>query len=257
MLDYLQLYPETLALIKRYPKDQRYDLIEAQTEYACKGKEPDWPEDDTKWLIWEALKLQVDRTVKKVEQNKANGKRNRANASEPEQNEAKPSEQERTEANASETEPKEANRITTNYELRTMKDIDDDATAHARETVFGTVNADPVIVAVQSELTGLTVSHYDDLAAFRKDLPDDLVIEAINEAVAHGARTWAYVRSILQGYIKDGIKTVGQARKRSEKRKREGPPGKRVSAQAYTQREYSDEQINAFAKDLIQEARGT
>lgn len=130
------------------------------------------------------------------------------------------------------------------------KDIDDDATACARETPFGSVTVDPVIVAVQTELTGLTVSHYDDLAAFRQDLPDDLVIEAINEAVAHGARTWAYVRSILQGYIKDGVKTVGQARERSDKRKREGPPGKKVSAQQYTQRHYSEAELAARTEDL-------
>ena len=131
------------------------------------------------------------------------------------------------------------------------KDIDDDdATACARETPFGSVTVDPVIVAVQTELTGLTVSHYDDLAAFRQDLPDDLVIEAINEAVAHGARTWAYVRSILQGYIKDGVKTVGQARQRSDKRKREGPPGKRVSAQQYAQRQYSEGELEERCEDL-------
>lgn len=130
------------------------------------------------------------------------------------------------------------------------KDIDDDATAHARETSFGTVNADPVIVAVQQELTGLTVSHYDDLAAFRQDLPDELVIEAINEAVAHGARTWAYVRSILQGYIKDGVKTVGQARERSDKRKREGPCGKRVTAQRYEQRNYSEGELEGMVDGL-------
>jgi DnaD/phage-associated family protein len=251
MLDYLQLYPETLALIKRYPKEQRYDLIEAQMEYACDGKEPVWPEDDTKWLIWEALKLQVDRTVKKVEQNKANAKRSRANASEPERNEAKLSEAERKEAKPSEPEPTPADRITTNYELRTMKDIDDDATACAREdTPFGSVKVDPVIVAVQSELNGLTISHYDDLAAFRKDLPDELVIEAINEAVAHGARTWAYVRSILQGYIRDSIKTVGQARQRSERRKREGPPGKKVTAQQYAQRDYTEDELEARITQL-------
>jgi DnaD/phage-associated family protein len=130
------------------------------------------------------------------------------------------------------------------------KDIDDDATAHARETTFGTVNADPVIVAVQEELTGLTVSHYDDLAAFRQDLPDELVIEAINEAVAHGARTWAYVRSILQGYIKDGVKTVGQARERSERRRRQGAPGKKVTAQQYEQRDYSEGELEGMVDGL-------
>lgn len=242
MLDYLQLYPETLVLIKRYPKDQRYDLIEAQMEYACDGKEPGWPEADTKWLIWEALKLQVDRTVKKVERNKANGSQGKRTG-------AKPSEQERTEATPSDTEPTEAKRVSTNYELRTKKDIDDDATARACETAFGEITPDPVIIALQRELTGLTVSHYDDLAAFREDLPDELIQEAINEAVAHGARTWAYVRSILQGYIKDHVQTVGQALERSARRKREGPM-KRVTAQQYDQREYTERELEEAAGDL-------
>ena len=39
------------------------------------------------------------------------------------------------------------------------KEIDNDATARARETAFGVVDADPVILAIQRELTGLTVSH--------------------------------------------------------------------------------------------------
>ena len=130
------------------------------------------------------------------------------------------------------------------------KEIDNDATARARETAFGVVDADPVILAIQRELTGLTVSHYDDLAVFRQDLPDDLIVEAVNEAVAHGVRTWAYVRTILQGYIKDGVKTVGQARQRSDKRKREGPPGKRVSAQQYAQRKYSEGELEGRCEDL-------
>ena len=233
-MEYIGIRKETLELVKRYPKDQRYELLEAMTVYAIDNVEPDWPEDDLKWYGWEGLKQQVDRARGKSDQNKANGskaKRTEANASEPK----------RTEANL----PKEKEK-----EEEKEKDIDDDATAHARETAFGTVNADPVIVAVQSELTGLTVSHYDDLAAFRQDLPDELVIEAINEAVAHGARTWAYVRSILQGYIKDGVKTVGQARERSERRRRQVAPGKKVTAQQYEQREYSEGELEGMVDGL-------
>jgi DnaD/phage-associated family protein len=123
------------------------------------------------------------------------------------------------------------------------------ATAHARETAFGVVDADPVIITIQRELTGLTVSHYDDLEAFRQDLPDDLIVEAVNEAVAHGVRTWAYVRTILQGYIKDGIKTVGQAKERSEHRK-QTQGGKRVTAQQYDQRRYSETELEERCEDL-------
>lgn len=258
MLDYLQLYPETLALIKRYPKAQRYDLIEAQMEYACDGKEPNWHDDDTKWLIWEALKLQVDRTVKKVERNKANGSQRKpteANRSQPEPTEAKQSETEPTEANRSEDKPNGAKRVSTNYELRTMKDIDDDDTAcaHARETAFGTVEADPVIIAAQTELAGLTPAHYDDLQAFRADMPDELVLEAINEAVAHGARAWAYVRTVLQGYRREGIRSVGEARERSERRRKQKDAGKRVGAQMYTQRDYTEAELQD--NDFLDAAR--
>ena len=241
MLDYLQLYPETLELIKRYPKADRYDLLEAQTLYACEGRQPDWPDDDTKWLIWEALKVQVDRANKKVEQNRANARQRKPS-------EARRSEPERNAANASEPERKPTNPINTNYELLTTKDIDDDDTTRVRETSFGHVEADPVIVAVQSELNGLTVSHYDDLDAFRKDLPDELILEAVNEAVAHGARTWAYVRSILQGYIKDSVKTVGEARDRAQRRKRSRD--KPAGTNSYTQRHYTESDLEARITEL-------
>jgi DnaD/phage-associated family protein len=243
MLEYLQLYPETLALIKRYPKDERYDLLEAQTEYACEGKEPGWQEDDTKWLIWEALKLQVDRAVKKVERNKANGSQRKpteANRSQP-----KPAE-----ANPSEDEPDPANRISTNYDIRTTKDISTGTTAHAHETVFGPVEIDQVIVYAQQYLSEMTVTHYDELDHYRKILADDLVIHAIDEAVGNGARSWAYVRSILQRYIKEQIHSVAQAKDLAEKRKRQGTPGKRVTAQQYEQRDYSESELEGMAEGL-------
>lgn len=235
MLEYLQLYPETIQIIKRYPKADRYDLIEAQMQYACDGKLPEWPEEDSKWLIWETLKIQVDRAAKKVE-------RNRANASQRKPTEAKPSDREQT----------SANRVSTNYDIRYKKDIDnDDDTARVRETAFGEVEADPVIVAVQSELNGMTVSHYDDLSAFRETLPDELILEAINEAVAHGARTWAYVRCILQGYIRDGTKTVGEARDRAAHRKKRGETKQPTGANAYsTQRDYTEHDLEARITEL-------
>jgi len=246
-MEYIALYPETLALVKRYPEAQRCRLYEAMANYAFTGEEPTWPEDALEWYGWEALKQQVDRARSKSEQSKANGskaKRTEAKASEPERTEANGSGSKRTEADL----PKEKEKETENEKER---DIDAGATACAREdTPFGAVAVDPVIVELQKNIGALTVSHYDDLAAFRQDIPDDLVLEAISEAVAHGARTWAYVRSILQGYIKDHVKTVGQARERSERRKREGPPGKRVTAQLYDQARHTEEELEARVSDL-------
>ena len=242
-MEYIALYPETLALVKRYPEAQRCRLYEAMAAYAFTGEEPDWPEDALEWYGWEALKQQVDRARSKSEQNKANGGKAK-------RTEAKASETERTEANQSGSKRNGAN-LPKEKENEKEKEIDNDATARARETAFGVVDADPVIITIQRELTGLTVSHYDDLAVVRQDLPDDLIVVAVNEAVAHGVRTWAYVRTILQGYIKDGVKTVGQARERSERRKQSGKQvGKTVSAQQYAQRNYSESELEGRCEDL-------
>ena len=59
MLEYVQLYPETLAAVKRYPAADRALLYEAMVAYGTAGEEPDWPEDDLKWLIWESLRQRI------------------------------------------------------------------------------------------------------------------------------------------------------------------------------------------------------
>lgn len=91
-MDYAAIYPETLALVKRYPAEQRYYLLESMVQYAVDGTLPDWPEDAIEWYGWEALKQQVDRARSKSERNQANGskpKRTESKASEREQTEAK------------------------------------------------------------------------------------------------------------------------------------------------------------------------
>lgn len=80
------------------------------------------------------------------------------------------------------------------------------------ESAFGDVVMDEVIIAVQKELYGLTDRQYVDLEAYREDVGDELVLYAIDEAVAHGTRTWAYVAKILDDLKKKNIKSVGEAK---------------------------------------------
>lgn len=126
------------------------------------------------------------------------------------------------------------------------KDIDnDDDNARVRETAFGEVEEDPVIISVQSNLTGLTVTHYNELAHFREILGDDLVIHAIDETVGNSARSWNYTKAILEDYVRGNVRTVGEAKERSEKRKR-----KHTQAQTYTQRQYSEADLEARITEL-------
>lgn len=127
-----------------------------------------------------------------------------------------------------------------------VKDIDnDDDNARVRETAFGEVEADPVIISVQSNLTGLTATHYNELAQFREILGDDLVIHAIDETVGNSARSWNYTKAILEDYVRGNVRTVGEAKERSEKRKRKHTPAK-----TYTQRQYSEADLEARITEL-------
>lgn len=107
MLEYVQLYPETLAAVKRYPAADRALLYEAMVAYGTAGEEPDWPEDDLKWLIWESLRQRIDLAARKSETNRNNRRKAETTGTNPNETErtgTKQNEPERIETNPNETE---------------------------------------------------------------------------------------------------------------------------------------------------------
>ena len=50
-------------------------------------------------------------------------------------------------------------------------------------------------------------------------MDEALVRHAVDVALGHGARTWAYVQSVLNRWIVDGVRTVEQAKAESASRK--------------------------------------
>ena len=72
---------------------------------------------------------------------------------------------------------------------------------------------------IQRELTGLTDTHRAALCEYRSLLGDGLVEYAVDAAVAHGVRSWAYVERILENYRREGIRSVSQAKAADEKRR--------------------------------------
>ncbi len=150
------------------------------------------------------------------------------------------------------TKPTEKNKIKNKKEIYITTTTN---SAREEETPFGTVTVDPLIVKIQAELNGLTDTHYQRLEDFRQFLGDDLVSFAIDAAVGNGVRNWAYVEAILNGYEKDGIKTVGEAKARAEKRNRDKPhrdsPGKVLNAQKFDQREYTEDELKSGSDDQI------
>lgn len=81
---------------------------------------------------------------------------------------------------------------------------------------MGTVEA-----YASSNLECLTPSHMAALGDFKRDLPDDVIRYAIDQACGNGAPRWSYVAAILQGFVEAGVKTLGDAKARSARHKKQ------------------------------------
>ena len=78
-----------------------------------------------------------------------------------------------------------------------------------------------------------------------KGMDDALVRYAVDVALAHGARTWAYVQSVLNRWIVAGVRTVEQAKAASVARRGKGEatgPGSASAAFAALADKYAGEQ---------------
>lgn len=63
-----------------------------------------------------------------------------------------------------------------------------------------------------ANLQYLTADSMEELVSFRDQLPDDVIRFAINEACDNGAPRYSYVRAILNRYVDEGVRSVGDAK---------------------------------------------
>lgn len=100
-----------------------------------------------------------------------------------------------------------------------------------------------VEVYATNNLAVMNGGNMEEFASFKKDLPDELIRHAIDEACAQGKRTWSYVRSILNRYCDSGYKTIDDVKKADEafKARAKSAAGKTAANQNYQQREYTDD----------------
>lgn len=245
MLDYLQLYPQTIELVKRYKEDQRCRLYEAMAFYAFTGAEPTWPEEAAEWLIWEALKQTVDRADKKVNQNKRNASRKEADESEPERNETNPSEPERTEANRNESDnhkPKPITQETINQEIKKDGLTPPKPPAKKPEDDF----------AVFWMAYPIKQDKENALKAWKRLNPDAKLQRKIILAI-QAQRASPRWKQDNGRYIP--LPTKWLEGKRWEDQPIQFSDEKKVSAQNYEQRTYTEDDLAGTQPDLLEEAR--
>ena len=244
MLPYIKLFTDLSGTVDLLTDQEAGRLFKALMHYG-NGLEDDLPGQER--LIFSILKAQIARDEDAYRQFCEKQRDNGVKGGRPKkpsgfsENPENPTVFKKTQKSQEEEKEKEKDKD---------KDKDkeqEDIRPRVRESVVGEVEIDPVIVTVQRELNGMAYSHYDELEDFRKQLPDEMITEAVNEAVANGSRNWAYVRKILDRYIRDGIRTVGEARAETEKKRPTDRGPKIVNAQRYEQRQYTEEQLDELS----------
>ena len=88
-------------------------------------------------------------------------------------------------------------------------------TARARDNPFSADYAprapDPLVAYAARTLTRMSPNNVEELLSFRDELPDELIIHAIDETTASGSTAYRYPKAILNRYVDQGIKTVAEA----------------------------------------------
>lgn len=131
-----------------------------------------------------------------------------------------------------------------------------------RESLSGNdarADADPLVMYAVNNLQSMSPGNLHDLAGYAEDLPADVIRFAIDEGCANGAPRWSYVAAILRGYLRDGIRTVGDAKaaKAKHRTKLDRSPQDNPALN-FEQREYKDEDFgDDFFIDLDKYGEGT
>ena len=98
-----------------------------------------------------------------------------------------------------------------------------------------------VYAYASNELVSLSQRAMQEIGDYVNDLSEDVVRHAIDNALDQGVRTWAYVKTILNGYVDAEVHSVGDAKRVDEEysKKRKGGT-KQENADRTTDKKWQD-----------------
>lgn len=235
-MEYITFFPETFAAVKRYSPADRALLYEAMGEYAFSGAEPDWPDDDIKWFVWDSLKQRVDTAREASERKREYGRMGgRPKASESTDNQTKADESRAKQTKADESRRKLAKADESKKSSEAEADTEADTEAEterdnvrAREDAFDRFwSAYPRHTAKQTAL-----------AAFKKLHPDEALMQTILTAIERQKASPQWTKDGGQ-FVPHPATWLNQRRWEDEPPKATSNSGRVMPAQQYSQRDYS------------------
>ena len=102
------------------------------------------------------------------------------------------------------------------------------------------VDVGTVEVYLANNITGLNATLMQEFVSFKDDLPEELIRYAIDEACAQNVRSYGYLRKILNRYVEQGFKTIGDVKADKAAFERNKQAKASPSKHNYQQHEYTD-----------------
>ena len=166
-------------------------------------------------VLFDVYSQQIDRDVKAYEATIARSKENGSKGGRPKKNLEKPLGYfenpenpgvfEKTQKTQEEEKDKEKDKEKDDHH----KDIDGGG---GDRPDFDTLEA-----YCSSNLQYISPRNMEDIAAYKAELPEEVIRHAVDVACAQGKRTWAYTNSILRRYVERGFKTLGDVKADEER----------------------------------------
>lgn len=200
--EYFCAYHSLIESLTPYGDAECGRLFRAALVYSATGNEEEFRGNER--YIWPTIKLMIDRDKAAYD---AKCEQNRANASGGRRPQSGGSSRKRSPANASGGgKEKEEDKEEGEDKDNTSSD-DDVIPAHARDPALG-----KVIDAYEQNIgrfpNGIIV---ESMKQYLSQLNTDVILLAIDKAVANGVFRWDYVAGILDNYLHAGVTTVAAA----------------------------------------------
>lgn len=240
-MEYLTMFPESFAAVRRYSPEDRCYLYEAMGEYAFSGQEPDWPEDDLKWYVWELLKQRIDAAKRVSEARSVSGSK----GGRPKQAEATESKEKQTKAKESKEKQTEANESKKSSESESESESDTESESERDTNARTRTREEAKVQLARFERFWEAYPRHTDkqraVKAWGKIRPDDTLLDRMLAAIAQQKQSDQWTRD-GGAYIPHPSTWLTQQRWMDEMPKAvPRQQGKTVIAQQYAQRDYSQE----------------
>lgn len=120
-------------------------------------------------------------------------------------------------------------KITVDVDVNGDVDVDGDVDVVKRDnTAAVDMELSKIVQHYQRAIGDFPRSALEKLQKWRQEYSTEMILLAIDKAAEAGKRSWNYINSILSGWQRDGIRTLGDVAA-NEQRRQEQPRGKQAT----------------------------